>query len=55
MKKYSIPLYENCVKTSYTIDFIEGDEKFQTLMKIYNEIPMLINVNIEKDSEEIIN
>jgi len=43
-KKYSLPLYEDGKKTKYTIDFVEGDEKWKILMNIHNEIPLLINV-----------
>ena len=33
LKKFSIPLYENGFKTQYTVDGIEGDEKWKILMK----------------------
>jgi len=47
-KKYSIPLYENGKPTSLTIDFEEGDEKHKILLDVYNEIPIIINININK-------
>ena len=33
-KTYSIPIYENGVETSWTIDGIVGDEKYLQLLKI---------------------
>ena len=47
-KKYSLPLYENGIKTEFTVDFEEGDEKYKILMNLHNEIPLLINVNVKK-------
>jgi len=47
-KQFSIPLYENGKKTKHTINFKEGDVKWKTLMNIHNEIPSIININLEK-------
>lgn len=43
-KKYSVRLYEDDVYTGQTLEFEEGDEKWQLLMKFHNEIPEMINV-----------
>jgi len=51
-KRYSLPIYEDGVKTEYTVDFEEGDEKWHTLMAIHSEIPMLINVKMKKHGQE---
>ena len=48
-KKYSIPVYENGIKTKYTVDFVEGDKTWKTLMQYNSEIPAKINVNVETD------
>lgn len=48
-RKYSLPLYENGVKTEYTIDFEEGDDKWKQLMEMFSEIPMLVNVVTTKE------
>ena len=34
---YSIPIYENGVKTGWTIDGIVGDEKYQQLIEMNSE------------------
>ena len=49
-KKYSLPLYENGVKTKWTVDFVEGDEKWKMLMELRNEIPAMINVNLKSNN-----
>jgi len=51
---YSIPLYENSIKTKWTIDGIVGDEKYQQLIKMTPEgkLPDLINVNLNKNKDE---
>lgn len=48
--KYSIPIYENGIKTEWTIDGIVGDEKYFELIKIENgrDIPLLVNVTVNK-------
>jgi hypothetical protein len=50
---YSIPIYENGVKTEWTIDGIVGDEKYQQLISITPEgkLPNMVNVNL-KDKDE---
>lgn len=49
-EKYSIPIYENEVKTEWTIDGIKGDEKYFELLKYGNgkELPDMVNVEIKK-------
>ena len=51
---YSIPLYENGIKTEWTIDGIVGDELYKELTKMTPEgkLPDLINVNLNKNSNE---
>jgi len=51
---YSIPLYENSIKTKWTIDGIVGDEKYQQLIKMTSEgkLPDLVNVNLNKNKDE---
>lgn len=46
MEKYSIPIYENGVKTEHTIDGIVGDEKYTKLLLVGNgvDLPALINI-----------
>lgn len=51
IKKYSIPLYEDGIKTEFTVDFEEGDDKWKTLMSLHNEIPSFINVNTKKEKK----
>jgi hypothetical protein len=50
---YSIPIYENGIKTEWTIDGIIGDEKYQQLILITPEgkLPNMVNVNL-KDKDE---
>lgn len=47
---YSIPIYENGVKTGWRIDGEIGDEKYQQLIEMSPEgkLPELINVNVKK-------
>jgi len=52
MKEYSIPIYENGIKTEWTVDFIEGDDRYNTLMKMHNEIPTMININTIIDIQQ---
>ena len=49
-KTYSIPLYENGIKTEWTIDGIIGDEKYQQLIKITPEgkLPTIINTTTKQ-------
>jgi hypothetical protein len=53
-ESYSIPLYENGIKTEWTIDGIVGDEKYKELIKMTPEgkLPDLVNVTLNKNSNE---
>jgi hypothetical protein len=53
-KTYSIPIYENGVKTEWSVDGVIGDEKYQQLIEMSPEgkLPELINVNLNKNSNE---
>ena len=48
--KYSIPIYENGVKTEWTIDGIVGDDKYNQLISLTPEgkLPEIINVGLKK-------
>ena len=43
--EYSIPIYENGIKTEYTVDGIIGDEKYYQLLELGNgkDLPDMIN------------
>ena len=43
-KTYSIPLYENGIKTEWTIDGVVVDEKYQKLISTEGKLPELVNV-----------
>jgi hypothetical protein len=49
-EKYSIPIYENGVKTEWTVYGMIGDEKYFELMKYGNneELPDIINVGVNR-------
>ena len=49
-EKYSIPIYENGVKTEWTIDGFIGDEKYFELLKYGNgkDLPDIVNISIKK-------
>ena len=42
---YSIPIYENGIKTEWTVDGIVGDEKYYQLLELGNgkDLPDMIN------------
>ena len=50
---YSIPIYENGIKTEWSVDGVIGDEKYQQLIEMSPEdkLPVLINVNVKKDEQ----
>ena len=54
MKKYSIPIYENNIKTKHTIDGIVGDEKYLKLIEFNTkgELPLLINIKVKNQDEK---
>ena len=47
---YSIPIYENGIKTEWTVDGIVGDEKYFKLLELGNgkDLPDMINTNTKK-------
>lgn len=47
---YSIPIYENGVKTEWSVDGIVGDEKYQQLIKMSPEgkLPDMINTTTKQ-------
>ena len=53
-EKYSIPIYENGVKTEWTIDGIIGDEKYQQLIEMTPEkkLPNMVNVNLNQNKDK---
>jgi len=48
--EYSIPIYENGIKTEYTVDGIVGDEKYYQLLELGNgkDLPDIINTTIKQ-------
>jgi hypothetical protein len=48
-EKYSIPIYENGIKTRWTIDGVIGDEKYLQLIESTPErkLPDMVNVNLK--------
>ncbi len=50
-KTYSIPIYENGIKTKWTVDGIVGDEKYLELLTLGNGInlPDVINTNTKNN------
>jgi hypothetical protein len=44
---YSIPIYENGVKTEWSVDGIIGDEKYFKLLELGNgkDLPVMIKTN----------
>ena len=47
---YSIPIYENGVKTEWTVDGVVGDEKYQQLIEMSPEgkLPIIINTTTKQ-------
>jgi len=50
-KTYSIPIYEDGVKTKWAIEGIVGDEKYQQLIEMTpeNKLPTIFNVNLNQN------
>ena len=48
-ERYSVPIYENGVKTEYTIDGVVGDEKYQQLIELSPEkkLPVIFNIRLK--------
>jgi len=51
---YSIPIYENGIKTKWTIDGVVGDEKYLQLIELTTEkkLPEMVNVNLKQKQDE---
>jgi len=51
---YSIPIYENGVKTEWSVDGINGDEKYQQLIEMTPEkkLPNMVNVNLNQNKDK---
>lgn len=55
LETYSIPIYENGIKTEYSIDGIVGDDTYKQLMEKVpagcpqGVLPNMINVNVNRD------
>jgi hypothetical protein len=51
---YSIPIYENGIKTEWTIDGIVGDEKYLQLIEMTPErkLPDMVNINLKQNKDE---
>jgi len=47
---YSIPIYENGIKTEWSVDGVVGDEKYQQLIEMSPEgkLPIIINTTIKQ-------
>lgn len=47
---YSIPIYENGIKTEWTVDGVIGDEKYFQLLELRNRIdlPTIINTTTKQ-------
>jgi hypothetical protein len=48
--EYSIPIYENGVKTEWSVDGIVGDEKYQQLLRMSpdGKLPIIINTTTKQ-------
>jgi hypothetical protein len=51
---YSIPIYENGVKTEWVIDGVVGDDKYKQLIEMTPEkrLPEMVNVNLKQNKDE---
>ena len=51
---YSIPIYENGIKTKWTIDGIVGDEKYFELIKLGDgkNLPNMVNIKTKSNNEK---
>lgn len=47
---YSIPIYENGIKTEWSVDGVVGDEKYFKLLELGNgkDLPDMINTTTKK-------
>lgn len=51
---YSIPIYENGIKTEWSVDGMIGDEKYQQLIEMTPEkkLPNMVNVNLNQNKDK---
>ncbi len=51
---YSIPIYENGVKTEWVIDGVVGDDKYKQLIEMTPEkrLPEMLNINLKQNKNE---
>jgi hypothetical protein len=51
---YTIPIYEDGVKTKWVIEGIVGDEKYQQLIEMTpeNKLPTIFNVNLKPKKDD---
>jgi hypothetical protein len=51
---YSIPIYENGVKTEWVIDGVVGDDKYLQLIEMTPEkrLPEMVNINLKQNKDE---
>lgn len=48
-KGYSIPIYEDGIKTEWSVDGIVGDQKWEELIRLGDgKLPEMINVRLKK-------
>jgi hypothetical protein len=48
-KGYSIPIYEDGIKTEWSVDGIIGDHKWEELIRLGDgKLPIMINVGLKK-------
>ena len=54
LETYSIPIYENGIKTEWTVDGVVGDDKYEQLIQITPEgkLPDMINVAINNNGKK---
>ena len=48
--EYSIPIYENGIKTEWSVDGIVGDERYYQLLELHNgkDLPVMISTTIKQ-------
>lgn len=53
IETYSIPIYENGIKTEWTVDGVIGDDKYKQLIQTTPEgkLPDMINVTISNNGK----
>mgnify|MGYP000935751786 FL=1 len=49
VQNYQIALYENGVRTQYTLTVDHDSPKYQQLLELYGQMPIAINVILNQD------